>query len=88
MDYLLVRHRVKDFPSWKTAYDEDLPQRQKAELSELRVLHAAEDPNDVTLLFQAADVPKARAFATSAALKETMQKAGVVGPPEITYFKD
>jgi len=38
------------------------------------------------LLFEAADVAKAKTFAASADLKEKMTAAGVIGPPEIFFL--
>ena len=88
MDYILVHHRVKDFRQWKLVYDEDLSTRQQAGIKDVQVLHAPGDPNDLTLLFEAVDLPKAQAFTESAHLKEAMNKAGVLGDPEMTYLKD
>jgi hypothetical protein len=45
-----------------------------------------EDPDDIFLLFEAVDVAKAKAFAASADLKETMQSAGVIGRPDIFFL--
>ena len=88
MNYLLVHHRVQNFQQWKVIYDEHLPSRQNAGVKEVHLWHATEDPNDVTLLFEASDLPKAKAFAESADLGKIMTKAGVVGKPDVTYLKD
>jgi hypothetical protein len=85
MPYGLIRHKVADFAKWKPLYDAHLPARQKAGLKELHVLRNADDPNEVILLFEADDLQKAREFAASADLRETMQKAGVLDKPDI-YF--
>ena len=57
-------------------------------MKEVRLLHGADDPNDLTLLFETSDLPKTKAFAESSDLQEVMKKAGVVGEPEISYLKD
>jgi hypothetical protein len=88
MNYLLVHHRVQNFPQWKVHYDNHLSNRQQAGVKEVHLWHATEDPNDVTLLFEASDLPKARAFAESENLREIMVKAGVIGTPDVTYLKD
>ena len=85
MPYLLVRHKVADFSKWKPTYDSHLPARQKAGLKEVHLLRNADDPNELVLLFEAEDVQKARDFAASADLKETMQRSGVVDRPD-AYF--
>ena len=88
MNYLLVHHRVQDFRQWKVLYDEHLPNRQQAGLKEVHLWHAAQDPNDVTLLLEASDLPKAKTFAESTELRQIMTKAGVVGQADVTYLKD
>jgi hypothetical protein len=88
MDYLLVHHRVKDFDKWKVAYDAHSGERQKAELKELQLLHTKGDENDVTLLFEAKNPQKAKAFAESDNLKQIMKDAGVQGAPELSFLKD
>jgi len=88
MNYLLVHHRVQDFPQWKVVYDNHLPKRQEAGVKEVHLWHASQDPNDVTLLFEASDLPKAKAFAESADLQQIMAKSGVIGKPDVAYLKD
>jgi hypothetical protein len=62
--------------------------RQQAGVKEVRLLRGADDPNDVMLLFEASDLAKAQAFATSDDLRDVMTRAGVIGTPELTYLKD
>jgi hypothetical protein len=88
MNYLPIHHRVQDFQQWKVLYDDHLPTRRQAGVKEVHLWHAAEDPNDVTLLFEASDLPRAKAFAESADLRQIMTKAGVIGKPDVTYLKD
>ena len=65
MPYVLVRHKVADFSKWKPAYDAHLPARQKANLKEEHLLRNTDNPNEVILLFEAADLQKAKEFAGS-----------------------
>lgn len=87
-NYLLVRHKVSDFADWKRGYDAHLPKRDEAGLAEKYLLRGAHDPNEVILLFAAQDVNRAKAFAESADLRETMQKVGVVDKPDIYFLND
>jgi uncharacterized protein YeaO (DUF488 family) len=84
-DYLLVRHKVRDFSEWKRSYDAHQSMREAAGLTEQQLLHGSEDPNEVTVLFQAKDPTRAHAFVESADLRDTMRQAGVVDTPDI-YF--
>ena len=83
--YLLVRHKVRDFSDWKRGYDAHLPKRVEAGLTEKYLLRSDNEPNEVILLFVARDPNRAKSFAESPDLKETMQKVGVVDRPDI-YF--
>jgi len=83
--YMLVRHKVRDFTEWKRGYDAHLSKRVEAGLTEKYLLRGANDPNEVILLFEALDLNRAKTFAESADLKETMQKVGVMDKPDI-YF--
>ena len=85
-DFMLVRHKVKDFSVWKPAYDADLPKRVEAGLAEKYVLQGADNPNEVVVLFEAKDLGRAKAFAGSADLKKTMEKAGIADKPDIYYL--
>jgi hypothetical protein len=83
--FLLIRHRVRDFSEWKRGYDAHLSKRAEAGLTEKHLLHGATDANEVVLLFEVADLGRAKAFAESAELRAAMQKVGVVDKPDI-YF--
>lgn len=84
-NYMLVRHKVRDFSAWKRGYDDHLPKRVEAGLTEKHLLRGAQEPNEVVVLFEANDLDRARTFAESSDLRETMQKVGVVDRPDI-YF--
>ena len=86
MTHLLVRHNVADFAKWKPVYDAHLAARQKAGLREKNLLRSINNPNEVVLLFEAEDLIKAQAFSESTELREAMQKAGVVGKPDILFL--
>ena len=83
--YLLIRHKVRDFSEWKRGYDAHLPKRTEAGLTEAHLLRGASDANEVILLFQAMDLSRAKAFAESPDLRQTMQNVGVLDKPDI-YF--
>jgi hypothetical protein len=84
--YMVVRHNVRNFAEWKAGYDAHLSKRVEAGLTEKHLLRGADDTNEVFLLFEARDLNRARGFAESADLRETMQKVGVVGKPDIYFF--
>jgi len=86
MAHMIIRHRVQDFGKWKAAYEAHQQTRTAAGLKDLHLWHNIDDPNEIFLLLESADVAKAKAFAASADLKEKMTGAGVIGPPEIFFL--
>jgi hypothetical protein len=84
-NYLVVRHKVADFAAWKKVYDSHRPKQKEAGLTERHVLRGADASNETIVIFEAADLAKARAFAASADLRETMMRAGVQDKPDV-YF--
>jgi hypothetical protein len=83
---MLIRHKVQDFGKWKPAYEAHRQARAAAGLKDLHLWRNVDHPNEIILLFEASDVAKAKAFATSQDLKERMTAAGVMGPPDIVFL--
>jgi hypothetical protein len=83
--FMLFRHKVRDFKSWKAGYDAHQPKRMEAGLTEKYLLRNSDDPNEVVALFEAQDLNRAKEFAASAELREKMQEVGVVDKPDV-YF--
>lgn len=87
MAYLLIRHKVRDFPKWKRGYDGHQPARRKAGLREKNLLRSVKNPKEVILLFQASDLRKAKAFVADRKLREVMRQAGVTDKPDIYFLR-
>ena len=85
MSTLTFHVKVKDYAAWRPQYDSFEKHRVAAGVTNGRVFRKAEDANDILILFDVADVSKARSFLKSDELKAQMQKAGVLSPPT-TYF--
>jgi hypothetical protein len=80
-----IHVKVKDYGSWRKSYDEQEKDRLSAGITNGRVFRRAEDPNDLVILQDVADVPKARAWLGSDDMKAQMQKSGVIGSPSIRF---
>jgi hypothetical protein len=83
MPLLIVRHKVKDFATWKKTFDGHKAAQTAAGLTNPRVYLSADNPNETVVLFDAADIGKAKAFGASPDLKSTMQASGVIDKPDI-----
>jgi heme-degrading monooxygenase HmoA len=88
MPYLLVQHPVEDYDKWKRVFDEHATARKAAGSKGGVVLRDADDPNQVTILLEIENLADARAFAGSDDLREAMQRAGVTGPPNVSFLKE
>ena len=76
---------MRDFKTWKTAYDNHQAMCANAGLSEKYLLRSTDDTTEIVILFEAQDLNRAKAFAASADLRERMQESGVLDKPDI-YF--
>jgi hypothetical protein len=82
---LTVQLKVQDYSTWRTGYDGREQGRVAAGITNGKVYRRAEDPNDVVILSDVADVAKARSFLGTDELKAAMQKSGVQGSPAIRF---
>ena len=82
---LTVHLKVKDYATWRAAYDGREKSRLSAGVTNGRVFRSAEDPNDLVILQDVADVTKARTWLGSDDMKTAMQQSGVVGSPSIRF---
>jgi hypothetical protein len=85
MALMIMQGKVRDYTAWRPAYDAHESSRTGAGITNGRVYRKPEDANDLVLLFDVADVSKARAWTVGEDLKGVMKNAGVVGVPTI-YF--
>jgi hypothetical protein len=83
---MMIHHKVADYAKWRVAYDADQANRTAAGLTNCKVLSSMDDANDVLVSCNMADLAKAKAFASSKALADTMTKAGVMGKPDIMFL--
>ena len=88
MVHILVRHKVSDYNRWKEVFDSHLAVRKRAGETGFRLFHNVEDPHDIVLLLDWQSTEEARKFMTSNELRDAMQKAGVVGAPDVQFLED
>jgi len=76
---MTVHFKVKDFNAWRTSYNGHEKERTTAGITNGKVFRSADDPNDVLILQDVADVSKARTWLGSNEMKSVWQ---IVGEPE------
>jgi hypothetical protein len=82
---MMVKHKVKDYATFQTVYDNHDSVRRANGLYSYVVGRGMDDSMMVMVALRADDLDKAKAFSKDAVLKTAMQKAGVVGAPEISF---
>ncbi len=87
MAYLVIRHKVADYAKWKPIFDQHGATRKTGGSKGGRLFRSVDNPNELVILFEWESVEKARQFAQSQDLRQTMQRAGVADKPDV-YFLD
>jgi quinol monooxygenase YgiN len=80
---VVVTHEVKDYDSWRKGYNADELNRKNAGFKVWSVYADVNNPNMVSVIGEFPSAAAAEAFSTSPKLKEVMEKAGVVGKPDV-----
>ncbi len=80
---VVITHEVKDYATWRKAYDADEPNRKSGGFKVWGVYADVNNPNQVSVIGEFPTAAAAAAFTSSPKLKEVMEKAGVIGKPEI-----
>ena len=86
MTQVLIKHRVNDYDQWKEAFDNFADFRKSSGEKSYHIWHSADEPNDLTLLFEWDAKDRAEQFLASDELKSAMQKAGVAEEPKIQFL--
>lgn len=85
---MFVRHKVNDYESWKSAYDEVGTLRRNVGVTGASVYRDTQNPDFVIITHQFNNLDTANGFAGSPELKAAMAKAGVAGPPEFWFGEE
>ena len=85
---MFVRHKVSDYANWKRVYDEFASTRKEKDVTAASVHRDPNESDRIIIMHQFKDMNAAAAFAHSEELKSSMEKAGVIGKPEIWFGED
>jgi hypothetical protein len=87
MGMLIIRHKIADYSRWRPAFDRYAGAQKSAGLTNPRVFNSSDDKNEVVILFDTEHTKRAKDFATSPDLRETMAKAGVMDSPTVYFLE-
>lgn len=88
MGTMLIQIKVKDFAEWKKVFDAaDGLRKSSGEISH-QIYRDAGDPNKITAFYKWDSLLKAQKFAQSPELKAAQEKAGVQGPPTVSFLEE
>lgn len=83
---VMITHKVSNFSKWLLAYEADDSLRLANGLHSYVIGRGVNDSNTVFVVLRADDLEKAKARVSDPGFKKIMQKAGVVGSPEIGVY--
>ncbi|OLT06309.1 hypothetical protein BJF90_17790 [Pseudonocardia sp. CNS-004] len=80
MPHVLVHQRIEEFDRWKEVFDRLGPARAAASCRSTAVFRNRQDPHEVVVLFEFADLAQAKEHMSSPELRAAWQDAGVTDP--------
>lgn len=88
MAILLVQHQVKDYETWKGEFDAFSDMRKSSGELGNKIYRDASNPNSLTVVNTWDTHENAQKFAQSPELKAAMERAGVEGPPSVSFLNE
>ncbi|MBI2855818.1 MAG: antibiotic biosynthesis monooxygenase [Chloroflexi bacterium] len=88
MAHMLVRHKVESYTQWRPVFNEHESARKAAGCLRAQVFRSGNDPFEIFILMEWDELEKARQFAESQDLRETMERAGVADQPDIYFMHE
>jgi len=86
--YVIVQHEVRDYDSWKPAFDEHEDVRKKYGCRSHTIFRDATNPNEVRILMEWESRDGVEGFLRDPSLAEAMQRGGVVSEPLATFLEE
>jgi heme-degrading monooxygenase HmoA len=85
---IIVQHTVRDYDTWKPAFDSHEPTRAKFGCKGHTVYRDADDGNQVTVITSWESREGAEQFVRDPSLKEVMERGGVISEPRVTMVEE
>ena len=85
---VIVRHKVRDYVAWKPYFLGDSKRQRDASFTRWQLTRSSHDKNELVIVFECADLDKAKTVMSDPSLAELMKKAGVLDQPTIYFLED
>lgn len=85
--YMVTKHQVRDYAQWKKVFDESRSIVEPYGLKNFEVCCDTRDPNTLYIVHEFTDESRVRQLLESPELKQVMERAGVIGPPEVMFME-
>jgi quinol monooxygenase YgiN len=86
MTYVLVRLNVADVAKWKPVFEEAAALRKSFGSMGVRAFSKTDNSNEILILGEYESQEKAQQLFHSQEFRDATQRAGVMGPPEVTFL--
>jgi hypothetical protein len=80
---LIISHEVKNFDTWKTAFDKGETTRAQFGVTIKGVYRSPENENWITVISEAPSAEAAKSLITNPSLRTEMESAGVISTPDV-----
>ena len=84
---VIVSLKVADFDDWKAVFDSAASAREEAGIN-AKAYQNIDDPNNPIAIGMASSKEEFLAFFTTPEIQEDQKKAGILGPPEVTFLEE
>lgn len=83
MATVIIHNRVSDYDRWFGVFSEMESYRRGYGATHHHVFRSASDPNEIVIVVEYSSVADAQAAVQDPQLRAAMERAGIVGPPQI-----
>ncbi|MFC2029870.1 antibiotic biosynthesis monooxygenase [Chloroflexota bacterium] len=88
MAYILARHTVQDYDTWKAVFDGDEDRRRRFGEKSYQILRQGNGSNELVILSEWDSLDSAGEYAAQPELKAAMERGGVTGEPEVLFLEE
>lgn len=88
MPYVLVTQRVKNFPKWRRAFEENAESREEAGSTGGHIFRDTEEQDLITLFLSWKDLDRAREYLSSDEVAREHDAGDVEGEPDVRYLEE